>query len=262
MNETLHNLSLLFVEAKLSWGYASRFVPFSKSRFSYEFPPPTTLIGALASSLARICGWPENLKEELISSADLVRRFVRSAHLEVFLAASPFSDINRIYWIHRGELQSDAVALDKIYVSPTKENYPIFNIVYVIENEKGRQVLGNEYEKLLIEAGWAITRIGQKEGVTSVTNCQLYKELSTHVEGSTSYYFPADLASFSPKTYKQIRVVNWRKVPMGQYVGAEKINLVIPYSEGQLRSTPVRVTTSEDGVVLSNGNISVVTWRR
>ena len=261
----------LYVEAKLHWGFACRLVPFGKSRLTLKIPPPSTLLGALAYPLARQLGWPEVILddpgESAKSGADRVRKFLVSAHARMRFAPSIRSDINRVFWYYflKKEVRTDAIALEKVYANPLPgEEVPKIDIIYVIDTSQAEGALGPRWPALLEISAWAMTRVGQKEGLITVEEVQLAdaKLLNEEVV-STEFYFPleASTGELEGSWIQEMFVDPW-ETGIGEYAGSRTRPFIVPFSTVEQRPTEVKVRLSAEGVALDCGGHTVVSLRR
>ncbi len=72
-------MEFIFVKVRFGWGFAARLQPQSKMRMALKYPPPTTLIGALAYPwLRQTIGRTEVITKGkgVISAADNLRRMI------------------------------------------------------------------------------------------------------------------------------------------------------------------------------------------
>ena len=262
-----------FLKTKLvmHWGIVCRAVPFSKSRPSIYFPPPSTLIGALAYPLLRQTGTPEILqKETFVSSADLLLNFIKSVHLRPSYAYAVKSDISRVYWVHhaRREAKSDAVALEKVYTFPIPSvKYPEMDVIFLVDASSAERSLGSNWRKKLVSACWSIVRVGQKECIVSAENVKMQEAQEIGCDCiEISYYAPLEaIKRIMPEDETEYQIIEYYNPwlsGIGDYAGAHRTSYIIPFSEKKLTPTVVKAEVSEDGVVFSDGEDVIVTCRR
>lgn len=239
---------ILKIRAAIGWGLVSRIVPFSKSRRVLKLPPPTTLIGALSYPIVYYKKLPENIGLNL-SSASIAKNLIVSVHASLKSLASIRGDVNRVYWYHLAKkiTKTDAVSLEKIFVTPMKDfNYPILDVIYVIDPGIARETFGMLWDRFLEALAWSITRIGQKESMVSILNVKTKMVKPIVCDKVTiEYYVPYGtvkaiesgeftLESFVPPT-----------TDIGEYSGVEKIPYMIPYSF--VKGKPTKVNIVVDG---------------
>jgi len=257
----------LYVKAKFHWGFACRVVPFGKSRITFKIPPPSTLIGALAYPLSRIEDWPEVIgKDFKLSCADRILEIISSVHAKMTFIPSVKSDLGRIYWYHLGrEVKTDAVALEKVYTNPIpSEKEPIIEIIYIINQDRGEKMLGKDWLNKLEACAWAISRVGQKEGIISVNSvCIRGVKLLDEKVVKTCFYFPLEACSNMPLgSWVQETFVDVWEARIGEYADKRKIVFAIPFSTIKQVPEDIKVEISEKGVAINCDGITVITLRR
>jgi len=258
----MKNLYLFFARFVPQWGFSLRLIPFSKSRPALKIPAVTTFIGALSYGLAKILGWGENIKYgvSLLSSSEKIRKFVVSVNARILGIINPYSDINRIYWMYRGQIKFDAVALEKVYLSPDREEKPIIDSIFIINGKKAEQILGKNWKEFIESALWIVPRIGQKESLVSAIDV-FYEEITEDkiIKAGTiptSFYFPSAAAkSVNPAgsnadEYMLVEFVDHFRTQFGDYTDAPRIPYVIPYSKSHQKWINVNVTLSEEGLAI------------
>ena len=246
----------LKVEAALHWGLAPRITPYSKARKALKLPPPTTLIGALAYPYTRYKRLPENISPTL-SSATLLSKIIVSAHAFLNAAATIYGDINRVYWYHKakGQAKTDAVALEKIYLTPLgKMRYPILNIVYVIDPDRAEELLGFWWSETLEALAWSITRIGNREATVSTLSVEpetVTPEKAGEIE--TRYYIPSNVVKSIKSGEYTLQEYVPPTVEIGDYANVERLPYIIPYSFLEGKPTRVSLELKEEAIVLRVG---------
>ncbi len=182
---------ILRVKAGLSWGFMIH-VPFqTASPQPIPYPPPTTLVGALAAAYARWKGYPETLLFNGRPYSFAVRLLLDKMVYYVS-AGYPYGgvvlyrDLMRVlalpylqqktpdYWF-------SVQAFGKAY-TPT-----ILDIVYLVDRN---------YCDELASAAWGINRVGSREGMVSIKSVELYDPCKCIVEEDiveTPYYVPVRL---------------------------------------------------------------------
>ena len=180
------------------WGFQSKIVGYSKTSPSFHYPPPTTILGALAESIAREYNIGENKGRELIPK--LAQNLLALGIKPVNCIPVKFSDINRIiatklaggirYPSPRDIYGSfDAPAIGKTLMTPIDGKTPQLTIYVVFKNQT------ITFEKLEINITknhfWNIHRIGTKESSVSTMNVEEFEpEVSKVSSVETEYSFP------------------------------------------------------------------------
>lgn len=243
------------VYVDLHWGFASRYIILSKSRESFLIPPPTTLIGALAYSHAKLLHMPEELAS--LSYAENIRKNIVSVNVKVNSPLQSYSDLSKIWWYKKRERtpKFDAVATGKVVKGVAEA--PSFTVVYLF-NYEGLRNLGGE--RSVVTSSLSIARIGGREGLASVKKLEFgqAKQLESK-RTSTNYSFWHDLAGKLIGNYYAQRVVDYRKVSIGDYSGAPTRLHVYPYDVKERCATTVEVEIEEgDAVIYDVGGESVI----
>ncbi len=183
---------IIRVRARLVWGFMIH-VPFqTASPQPIPYPPPTTLVGALAAAYARWKGYPETLvvdsKPYSFTAKMLLDKMVYYATAGYPIAGVVLHrDLMRVlslpylqqktpdYWF-------SAQAFGKAY-TPTD-----LEIVYLVDSR---------YADELSKAAWGIDRIGSREGIVSIRTVELLDPCEHIVYEDiveTPYYVPVRLA--------------------------------------------------------------------
>ncbi|MCD6348545.1 MAG: type I-A CRISPR-associated protein Cas5, partial [Candidatus Korarchaeota archaeon] len=107
-------------DVEFTWGHASRQAGMSKSPSSFLYPPPTTVIGAVAASIGRRLGWGEDRGREIM-------RLIASKLLAISLRPlnffpMRFQDINRILAVKvtSGKLYPNPLDIPKSFDAPAR----------------------------------------------------------------------------------------------------------------------------------------------
>ena len=182
------------VDVEFTWGFQSRVVGLSKTNPSYLYPPLTTFIGALASSIAKRKHLGEKKGRELI--VKLCKNLEAIAFRPLNCIPIRYEDINKIISIKRagGVRYPNPKELHQSFDSPARGKTSLISldedpprIRYVIifkENE-----IINNIDK---EDFYSINRLGSKESIVSVINVMEYDNIKV-INNSceiTSYSFP------------------------------------------------------------------------
>ncbi|WP_167827794.1 type I-A CRISPR-associated protein Cas5a [Pyrolobus fumarii] len=165
------------------WGWSVRVPGASVGGGSLPLPPPTTVIGSLAYSLARLLGWPETLYETdtvgvaayssarrlasavLSASAGLLEGRVVTAYDVVRTVNIPFiRPENR-----RDTSQWLSVNAFGVTIAPRAR----LCMAIVFDGERLESLGINE--SLLEKAAWSISRLGSKEGLVSVVEAGVFR---------------------------------------------------------------------------------------
>ena len=207
----------LLVEGVFHWGFSVRIVTESAGAQCYPYPPPSTLIGALAYGMSSVSELPEcrlsasGKRVSLVSSAAIV-------YTAVPWAAFAFSDATAVAGRSVAVGYSDFIrAFRLLYQRGARHTWEQrdmwygvnahgkayacgagFKVIYLVDEEElGKLGLT---ERGLLVAAYSIVRIGARESLVSVVSAEVSKDLEiikgVDVKGSfeTEFYFPSRLA--------------------------------------------------------------------
>jgi len=259
----------LKVDLKFAWGWSVRTPTTSAAEMSLLFPPPSTLIGALARGLSHLLKeeWSECILDQkrktLKSSAIKLLKFVASAHfgLDVNSAGiTPWSDITHSYAVpyqqtqHRPkkEMWFGIHASGKIY-SPNS----LSHIIYVINEAKAEEFLGKDWKEWLRIAAYSIIAIGGKEGLTVTYGAEILEAKPIEKESMrTSYYFPkrAVIDYTPPKIRKEEfwdhkeSSPHWSSRSRGR---SNRLPYILPIDKTTLSPTIIEAYPSKEGIGLT-----------
>lgn len=207
----------LLVEGVFHWGFSVRLVTESAGAQYYPYPPPSTLIGALAYGVSAVKGLPECVVTPagrggagVLSTAAQVHRAVRWAAFAFSdrfstgrAAAVGYSDFIRAFRLpyQRGtrhtwdqsEMWYGVNAHGRVYACGAG-----FKVIYLADEERlGELGLG---ERDLLRAAYSIVRVGARESLVSVVSAEVTGDVEVRKAGEVrgplevEYYFPARLA--------------------------------------------------------------------
>jgi len=193
-------MKAFIVDTEFDWGFQSRIIGLSKTTPSYDYPPPTTFLGAIAESLARKHwlgeeAWPQLLKELASNLTALGMRPLNCSPLTLM-------DINRIISIRRAGREwypsarfiyksFDAPARGKTVFTPLEYDasrirwFIIFKSAEIRVRDKGLTLDAEDF--------WRIHRLGSKESrvsVVKVSDISNKVKTSMKSEVQTNYSFP------------------------------------------------------------------------
>jgi len=249
-----HNpLFFLKITCALHWGWKLNLVPFSKSRPPLLVPPPTTLIGALAYPLNRVLNLPETLKEH--SGAERLRESLKYVGLRIDSPLISYFDLSKISFFYRREAKRDAVAVGKTYAlcKGLKYESPTITVCYVVDEEKAHHNFrSDDIKKSLIEAASGITRIGSRESLVAPLSlsCGEAKIIPQRRGKSSFSFMRRGVSRLLDGDFIEVEVVDWENSPIGDYHGARRELMIVPYDSVEHLSRPVEVELSEDHVFI------------
>ncbi len=206
----------LVVNVETHWGLSLNYFSLTKSSPALRIIPPTTLIGALAYPIAKLMKWPEN--KGLRSSAEIIRKGFLGVYYSVIHGTFiPYSEISKLvsYKVREKGIIRDAAAVQRMYSSPGTR----LRLYYMCGDLAG--ILGQAWEKILLEAAWSMSRIGAKESIVSVLDASLVEaevvETSTIETGAT---VPMESVEEVEGEHVLAWVIDWRKTEIGKYHGS------------------------------------------
>jgi len=196
-------MKAFLVDVEFDWGFQARVVGLSKTSPSYDYPPPTTFLGALSESLARryLLGEDTDVSNALLRAlaSDTLALGVRPLNCRPL----KYSDVNRViaYKITGEEQYPSAEKLLESFDAPSRGKTLLATLKlgepprlrWFIVFEEGRiRVSGHEIE-VTADDFWRIHRIGSKESRVSVCNVEDISErveVRSGEEQRTNYSFP------------------------------------------------------------------------
>jgi len=204
--------SYLLIQARLAWGFSIKRPFVSKGQPSYTTFPPTTLIGAISYPLAKIKGSGELIikRGKIYSVAEEFKDIFKAA--SAIITQEKRDAPSGVYWedINRYQIlqfQKDVRRGDPMFRFGTVPSGKVMGpgsmvrIIYLVDEEEARNVLGSSWDQILIEAGYSITRIGSRESIVSVEKVDLGEPVMMVNELCTRYPHPKDIiqTGFTPK---------------------------------------------------------------
>ncbi|NPA98743.1 MAG: type I-A CRISPR-associated protein Cas5 [Crenarchaeota archaeon] len=183
------------------WGHQSRIIGLSKTNPSYYYPPPTTILGALAEPLAKEYGLGENPTTTRMLLKTLSHNLLAIGIKPVNALPVKYMDINRIIAIGSRKKKKypspedlggsfDAPARGKTIMSPLRlDEPPIIDLVVLFKNNS---ISVNNIElDINDDVLWRIHRLGSKESIVSVIEVEQSNEIGVE-QGLTvtGYSFP------------------------------------------------------------------------
>jgi len=188
---------LVLVKIKVFWGYSIKYPAQSAAQDSIPLPPPTTVLGALASPYAKYAKLPETLRIDAKAYstavkllADGVVKYCTSGITDPL--ATKHSDMSRnVMLIYQRHKEKDyhfaAQAMGKVYAPlPNRGLGSRLLLAYVVSDE---------CVELVTKLAWGITSVGGKEGIVSVDDVTVH-ELMVVNKGvvETPFITPASIA--------------------------------------------------------------------
>ncbi len=215
-------MKFLLVRVRFNWGFAARFQPQSKMRMAFKYPPPTTLLGALAYPLIRLRSGRVELVakgKKLTSATEQFKKYFEEVAVSMQDEPSVYGSYLRVNRIYRGSVDFGVTALPSSFLYSNGE--ATADLVYVMK----------EVPEGLERAAWGISRIGSRESVVSVDSVYVGDASLKRGESAKTRF------SFYLKDYKVrgngtvLYVVDWREQEIGNYAKAERVPYYYPKGE-------------------------------
>ncbi len=209
----------LCIKARLCWGFSIKTPMVSKTQHAFSIPPPTTIIGAVTRRLAMMKGFGEVVhltgeSDVLASPTELFKKIFRSASAYIMESEDGprlgkyWEDIVR-YQIFKFQkpnrrmdpaLRYNIVPSGKVYMPSGLINFGL-----LVREDYAEEILGKDWETIIIEAAYSVTNIGSKESIVSIEDVSLEKTVKIDREYKTRYYHPkrlvTDVLSVDPAPY-------------------------------------------------------------
>lgn len=272
------NWYLLRINTKFAWGFSVKTPTTSAAEISLLYPPPSTLIGALAKGFSYLTkNWTECITDEGIVKSSSVKLldFIVSAHFGFFTnkrGIVPWNDILRSYAVPYQQIQHRSKRQMWFGVHASGKVYaPNFSagLVYVVNGLKAKKYLGREFIAILKKCGYCITALGGKEGLTTVQNVKIFQAKIIEDNENlilTSYYCPETaIKSYMPRELKKEEYWDYRKSSPHwssarvKNVQTARLSYILPIDRRNLFPRPIKVYLSDSGIALSGNDIEKTT---
>ncbi|WEU40299.1 MAG: type I-A CRISPR-associated protein Cas5a [Candidatus Odinarchaeum yellowstonii] len=186
-------------DVEFTWGFQSKVAGLSKTAPSFYYPPPTTLLGAIAEVLAKENRLGEKKGKDIIVK---LSEIISAVGLKpINCVPIKYEDLSKIIAVKNTsgipypdpkQLKSsfDAPATGKTLLASLDDRPPAIRFFLVF---KKTEILVDE-NKILITPNvfWRIHRLGSKESIVSVLNVEecLKIDTLTDIRIETQYSFP------------------------------------------------------------------------
>lgn len=257
------------LDIEFTWGFQAKIVGLSKTSPSFYYPPPTTILGAIAESIAKEYNIGEFKGREIILhlSENLLAIGVRPINC----IPIKYEDLNRIISVKKtsGELcpdpkklrsSFDSSATGKTILSVFDKSPPTLRLFLVFKNQEIS--FDNTLMKINEDVFWRIHRIGSKESIVSISNVNQLSELKI-IEGDTitNYSFPRSGVKLKNEINKQWNIENYidpfrikSYLPLKDYgFGENFVEYMIPIKVSDI-SVPTYCVSLEKGFVCYSWN--------
>lgn len=252
------------VKGRLHWGFCVKGIAVSKRQYSLKTIPPTTLIGAISYPLSTFYHRDSetiislsNGRYTLSSSTNVFYKMFRLATISFNGYGKYVEDMNQYILLHfqtlikedgevrryRMKYRRGRMVVGRVYM-PNGE----FDIVYVVDDDKAKDVLGEGFLDALYKSAWNITRLGSKESLVSIDDVKIYRDIIRRDGGiyTTRFYFPLTSIRGAPRN----GVFYLEKFWVGGYSRGEEIKYIeyiIPGTPDPVRSMDVEVEVGPMG---------------
>ena len=180
---------------EFTWGHQSRIIGLSKTNPSYYYPPPTTILGAIAEPLAKEYRLGENPENTRLLLSKLSSNLLAIGIKPVNAIPLKYMDLNRILAVRKRketypsaksmkaiEGSFDAPARGKTILSSLDYEPPKLDVLIVFKDKE--IIYGGRKLSLSNHILWEIHRIGSKESLVSVIDVEESNNISIE-EGIT-----------------------------------------------------------------------------
>ncbi len=228
-------------DVEYCWGFQARIAGMSKTSPSYLFPPPSSILGAIADPYSRRKRRSES--EGISTMIELSKHTVSLTFRSINAIPISFQDLSRIIAIRTSggeEYPStvnvygsfDAPARGKTILSSIDNKPPLIRIVLIIDYD------------LIADDLWRIKRIGSKESLVSVVNVEEVQVTKIGKEVTTKYATPivdgiqvVEKGEFVEQFYVPVEKGKLIDSPSKMYLesNAVKYKIGIPYRDYELR---------------------------
>lgn len=236
------------VDVEFVWGFQSKIVGYSKTSPSFTYPPPTTILGAIAENIAKEKNLGEGKGKDVITklSNNLIAIGVRPLNC----LSIKFSDINRLISIRRTGKRDypsaedpygsfDAPAMGKTILAPLVDESPKLRYFIVFKDEYLHRIGATD---VFIDSDsiWGIHRLGSKESIVSVSDVEECEPQKMVGQVNTYYSFPLieGVTAISPivRKWSQENLINPFNLleynPINQYLlGQSIVRFYLPVME-------------------------------
>lgn len=278
---TTGNAVAYVIDVEFVWGYQATIAGLTKSPPPYTYPPPTTVLGAIAEAIARSEGLGENSLPTLMSA--LTKDLVAVALRPVNCIPVRYQDINRVIAIRQTgkdrypssrDLQGsfDAPARGKTILASLNGKPPTIEWVLVWRRNPvikvPKPLTRPSNVPLSPKHLWRLHRIGSKESLASVTRV-LVKEVKALPQGSqarTRFSFPLEaLSKYEPRgrwvveAYADpFKPYAKGESPALRYLRGESMSFALPVLAASGDEPVAFVRPSRDGVLLEVEEVGTV----
>ncbi len=278
---TTGNAVAYVIDVEFVWGYQATIAGLTKSPPPYTYPPPTTMLGAIAEAVARSEGLGENSLPTLMGA--LTTDLIAVALRPINCVPVKYQDVNRVIAVREAggrrypsseDLQGsfDAPARGKTILtsldgkSPTIEWVLVWRQNPVLKVAEPLTRLSNV--PLSPKHLWRLHRVGSKESLASVTRVMV-KEVKALPQGSqarTMFSFPLKAVSkYEPRGRWVVEAYAdpfkpyvRDESPALRYLRGETIPFALPVLTASGDEPVAFVRPSRDGVLLEVEGVGTV----
>ncbi|BBG24971.1 CRISPR-associated protein Cas5 2 [Sulfuracidifex tepidarius] len=175
-------------DVEYCWGFQARIAGMSKTSSSYLFPPPSTILGAIAESYNVRKGRSES--ESVSTVVKLSKEILSLTFKSLNAIPISFQDLNKVIAIRTSAGEEypstvevyksfDAPARGKTILSSLDDSPPSLRVVLIVRDSD-----------ITVDDLWRIKRIGSKESLVSVTNVNEHDVKGVGKEFETDFAIP------------------------------------------------------------------------
>lgn len=239
----------LLVKLKPSGVIALRSLPQSKMRISFKYPPPSSLLGALAFPLLygdRVETVYEGKKPK--SRLEEIKKFFRWIAVNVVAQPRAYGSLLRINRYYRGKVESAVTSLPVTLLYGDVGDESI-HAVYVFRDDavQGSSFTFRDFER----AAWGIVRLGSRESAVFAEDVVLGAgDIVERSKAATRYSFMLREGRVVGGSFSVQHVVDWRAEASDYGFAAPRLAMAYPREtvtvEGSLK---VIVVQGEEVIV-------------
>ncbi|MCD6323568.1 MAG: type I-A CRISPR-associated protein Cas5 [Desulfurococcales archaeon] len=269
------------VDIEFVWGYQVGIAGLSKSPPTFLYPPPTTVLGAIAEAVGRSEGLGE------ASYVNIYRSMTRSL-LSINMRPLNYipvrhKDVNRILMVstktskklgkktfqypHPLDLGGsfDAPSRGKTIASPIMNDEPPKLRIVIVWKEPPEIRESRQHVMISPQHIWRIHRLGTKEGVVSVTQVSTYNASQISSDDVvTRFSFPVNVVekvffiSGSDWVFEAYSDPYSMDPSSVSYVAGKTLTYAVPYVKNPFETPSARVKVSSCGIPLRVGDEVVI----
>lgn len=217
-------MKILAVTLQVHWGFSIRTPYGSRLQSSYQLPPPTTLVGALA----RACGGAGEVDQVGGYYVSYAYRFARDYGIKWASAGwlTHYTSYTSLIRYFSGPYQSEKTLADIALTRSVAELFAPVNLGYVVSpGGKIIAVYAGEGVEKLKNCAWYVDRLGSKESIVSVEDVSVGELRPCGGRAWTSVYVPKDGIN-AIGAYREAAIHIWRRNGRPSWLCSYMLNYV------------------------------------